>query len=177
MRTAHHFTIDLEEYFQVSAFEGRVPRSDWGRLESRVEGQVALLLDLLARHEARATVFALGWLAERQVALIQAHPDLAGKAAIAGELTAESAHEQSSAGLSRLAPEEFATFTRLNHAYRERFGFPFVICAREHNATSILEHFAARLEHTRTQEIDTALGEIAKIARLRLLDVVQPQGA
>jgi len=114
---------------------------------------------------------------ERQVALIQAHPDLAGKAAIAGELTAESAHEQSSAGLSRLAPEEFATFTRLNHAYRERFGFPFVICAREHNATSILEHFAARLEHTRTQEIDTALGEIAKIARLRLLDVVQPQGA
>ena len=69
--TAHHFTIDLEEYFQVSAFEGRVPRSDWGRLESRVEGQVALLLDLLARHEARATVFALGWLAERQVALIQ----------------------------------------------------------------------------------------------------------
>src|SRR5215212_4514443 len=77
---------------------------------------------------------------ERQVALIQAHPDLAGKAAIAGELTAESAREQSSAGLSRLAPEQFASFMRLNQAYRERFGFPFVICAREHSAIDILEY-------------------------------------
>jgi 2-oxo-4-hydroxy-4-carboxy-5-ureidoimidazoline decarboxylase len=110
---------------------------------------------------------------EQQVALIQAHPDLAGKAAIAGELTAESAREQSSAGLSQLAPAEFATFTQRNQAYRETFGFPFVICAREHNATSILEHFAARLEHTRAQEIATALGEIAKIARLRLHDAVR----
>ena len=67
----HHFTIDLEEYFQVSAFEGRVARSDWGILESRVSGQVALLLELLARHEARATVFVLGWLAERQSELIR----------------------------------------------------------------------------------------------------------
>ena len=110
---------------------------------------------------------------ERQVALIQAHPDLAGKAAVAGELTAESAREQSSAGLSRLTPEQFATFTRLNQAYHERFDFPFVICAREHSAASILEHFAARLEHPRDQEIATALGEIAKIARLRLLDAVR----
>ena len=110
---------------------------------------------------------------DRQVALIQAHPDLAGKAAIAGELTAELAREQSSAGLSRLAPEQFATFTRLNQAYRERFGFPFVICAREHSAAGILEHFATRLEHPRDQEIATALGEIAKIARLRLLDAVR----
>jgi 2-oxo-4-hydroxy-4-carboxy-5-ureidoimidazoline decarboxylase len=109
---------------------------------------------------------------ERQVGLIQAHPDLAGKAALAGELTAESTREQSSAGLSRLAPEQFATFTRLNQAYRGKFGFPFVICAREHSATSILEHFATRLEHPRDQEITTALAEIAKIARLRLLEAV-----
>ena len=110
---------------------------------------------------------------EQQVMLIQAHPDLAGKAAIAGALTAESAHEQSSAGLSRLTSDQFATFTRLNQAYRERFGFPFVICAREHSATSILERFATRLEHPRDQEIVTALGEIAKIAWLRLLDAVR----
>jgi len=110
---------------------------------------------------------------ERQVALIQAHPDLAGKAAVAGELTAESTREQSSAGLGRLSPEEFAAFTRLNGAYREKFGFPFVICAREHNKISILEQFALRLEHSRDQEISAALGEIAKIARLRLLDAVQ----
>jgi 2-oxo-4-hydroxy-4-carboxy-5-ureidoimidazoline decarboxylase len=110
---------------------------------------------------------------ERQVELIQAHPDLAGKAAIAGALTAESTREQSSAGLDRLSPEQFATFTRLNDAYREKFGFPFVICAREHNADSILNHFATRLEHSRAQEIATALDEIAKIARLRLLDAVR----
>lgn len=70
-RLAHHFTIDLEEYFQVSAFEGRVPRAEWERLESRVAGQAALLLELLARHEARATFFVLGWLAERQPDLIR----------------------------------------------------------------------------------------------------------
>jgi 2-oxo-4-hydroxy-4-carboxy-5-ureidoimidazoline decarboxylase len=112
---------------------------------------------------------------EQQVALIQAHPDLAGKAAIAGELTAESTREQSSAGLGQLTPEQFATFTRLNQAYRGRFGFPFVICAREHNAASILDQFATRLEQRRDHEIATALGEIAKIARLRLLDAVQEQ--
>ena len=110
---------------------------------------------------------------EQQVMLIQAHPDLAGKAAIAGALTAESAREQSSAGLSRLTSDQFATFTRLNQAYRETFGFPFVICAREHNAAGILEHFADRLEHSRAQEIATALDEIAKIAWLRLLDAVR----
>ena len=69
---AHHFTVDLEEYFQVSAFEGHVPRCEWERIESRVQAQVALLLDLLAQHEARATVFTLGWLAERQPELIRA---------------------------------------------------------------------------------------------------------
>src|SRR5262245_53975837 len=68
---------------------------------------------------------------ERKIALIRAHPDLAGKAAIAGELTPESASEQSSAGLDHLSLEEFATFTRLNRAYSDTFGFPFVICVRE----------------------------------------------
>jgi OHCU decarboxylase len=111
---------------------------------------------------------------ERQVALIRAHPDLAGKAALAGDLTRESAREQSSAGLNRLAPDEFATFTRLNTAYREKFGFPFVICVREHTKDSILASFDARLAHDRDEEIKAALGEIAKIARLRLLDTVRP---
>lgn len=109
---------------------------------------------------------------QRKVALIRAHPDLAGKAAVAGELTPESTREQSSAGLDRLAPEEYARFSRLNAAYRERFGFPFVVCVREHTKDSILESFEARLRNGREQEIDTALGEIAKIARLRLVDVV-----
>jgi len=68
---AHHFTIDLEEYFQVSAFASRVARSDWERFESRVTGEVAWLLDLLARHNARATFFVLGWVAQRQAGLIR----------------------------------------------------------------------------------------------------------
>jgi 2-oxo-4-hydroxy-4-carboxy-5-ureidoimidazoline decarboxylase len=110
---------------------------------------------------------------ERKVALIRAHPDLAGKAAIAGELTPESTREQSSAGLNRLSPQEFAAFTRLNQAYSETFGFPFVICVREQTKDSILASFTARLQNPRDQEIETALGEIAKIAWLRLLDIVR----
>jgi OHCU decarboxylase len=109
---------------------------------------------------------------ERQLALIRAHPDLAGKAAITGELTPDSTREQSSAGLDRLTREEFARFTELNAAYRERFAFPFVICVREHTKESILNQFAERLRHPHEQEIATALGEIAKIARLRLFDLV-----
>ena len=108
----------------------------------------------------------------RKIALIQAHPDLAGRAALAGTLTPESTNEQASAGLDRLSPDEFASFTRLNDAYRNQFGFPFVICVREHTKHSILQNFVQRLEHSREQEIDTALDEIAKIARLRLQGVL-----
>jgi 2-oxo-4-hydroxy-4-carboxy-5-ureidoimidazoline decarboxylase len=105
---------------------------------------------------------------ERQLALIRAHPDLAGRAAIEGSLTESSQREQASAGLDRLTPDEYASFTRLNTAYRERFGFPFVVCVREHTKESILRVAAERLEHTRDEEVRVALEEVAKIARLRL---------
>ena len=107
----------------------------------------------------------------RQLALIRAHPDLAGRAAIEGSLTESSRREQSSAGLDRLTPDEYAWFTRLNTAYRERFGFPFVLCVREHTKESILRVAAERLEHTRDEEVRVALEEIAKIARLRLKEL------
>ncbi len=68
---AHHFTIDVEEYFQVAAFESCVSRSDWERFECRVPAQIEQLLDLLARHQARATFFVLGWVAERQAKVIR----------------------------------------------------------------------------------------------------------
>jgi OHCU decarboxylase len=110
---------------------------------------------------------------ERQVALIQAHPDLVGRAARAGTLTPASTGEQAAAGLDQLTADEIAIFTRLNTQYRELFGFPFVICARENKKASILAGFAQRMTHTRDEEITTALGEIAKICRLRLLDSVQ----
>jgi urate oxidase len=108
-----------------------------------------------------------------QLELIRAHPDLAGKAAIAGELTAESASEQASAGLDRLTPEEFAEFTRVNTAYRARFEMPYIVCVREHSKASILSGASERLEHDLPTERAKALEEIAKIARLRLLDLVE----
>ena len=112
---------------------------------------------------------------ERQRDLIRAHPDLAGKAAVAGELTAESAREQASAGLDRLTPEEYEDFQRLNSAYRDKFGFPFIVCVRDHSKETILANAAARLGHSRPEEVETALGEIAKIAHLRLRDLVEPE--
>jgi 2-oxo-4-hydroxy-4-carboxy-5-ureidoimidazoline decarboxylase len=109
---------------------------------------------------------------ERRLALIRAHPDLAGKAAIAAELTPESTREQAAAGLDRLTPEQYERMTGLTAAYRERFGFPFVVCAREHTADSIIAAAAARLDAEPAAEERTALAEIAKIARLRLADLV-----
>jgi 2-oxo-4-hydroxy-4-carboxy-5-ureidoimidazoline decarboxylase len=108
----------------------------------------------------------------RQVGLIQAHPDLVGRAALAGTLTPESNREQASAGLGKLSPEEIAAFQKNNLAYREKFGFPFVICARLNKKEAILKGFEARLKNSREIEINTALEEIAKIARLRLQDLV-----
>lgn len=110
----------------------------------------------------------------QQIALIQAHPDLAGKLAQRGQLTAASQHEQAAAGLDTLSAEEMRQFTHYNAAYRERFGFPFVICARENKKAAILAAFPVRLQHTRSEEIATALAEIAKIAWLRLCAEVTP---
>lgn len=114
---------------------------------------------------------------ERQVTLIEAHPDLVGRAALAGTLTPESASEQSSAGLDRLSPEEITTFARLNQDYHDRFGFPFVICVRENKKESILQGFATRLHNARSTEIETAPGEIAKICWLRLRTIVPEESA
>jgi OHCU decarboxylase len=105
---------------------------------------------------------------ERKVQLIRAHPDLAGRAAVAGTLTSDSAREQAAAGLDRLTRPQYDELTRLNAAYRERFGFPFVICAREHDAASIIVAAAERLQNEPPVEEDAALREIEKIARLRL---------
>jgi len=111
---------------------------------------------------------------ERQVQLINAHPDLVGRAALQGTLTPESTDEQASAGLNRLSADEIALFQTLNQSYREKFGFPFVICARLNKKDAILAGFRTRLNHSRDAEIKTALEEISKIAWLRLKDLVLP---
>ena len=109
---------------------------------------------------------------ERQLALIRAHPDLVGRAALAGTLTCESNSEQAGAGLNRLSAEEIDLFQKQNAAYKNKFGFPFVICARLNKKDAILAGFERRLNHSRGQEIKTALEEIFKIAELRLRDLI-----
>jgi 2-oxo-4-hydroxy-4-carboxy-5-ureidoimidazoline decarboxylase len=111
---------------------------------------------------------------DQQLALIRAHPDLVGRAALAGTLTPASISEQAAAGLDRLSPAEIEKFQKYNQAYREKFGFPFVICARLNKKEAILKGFEMRLAHTREEEIRVALEEIYKIAYLRLQDMVKP---
>ncbi|KHK93297.1 2-oxo-4-hydroxy-4-carboxy-5-ureidoimidazoline decarboxylase [Novosphingobium malaysiense] len=108
---------------------------------------------------------------EEQLALIRAHPELAGKAAIDKTLTDASASEQASAGLDRLTPQEYEQFHALNAAYREKFGFPFIICVRLTDKAGILAAMQARLANDRETEIATAIGQIGEIVRLRLEDM------
>lgn len=103
---------------------------------------------------------------ERKLALIRGHPELAVKAM--DTLTADSALEQGSAGLDRLSPDDFATFQKLNAAYRSKFGIPFIICVRRHGRDSILRNFAQRVDNDAATERETALGEIFRIAALRI---------
>jgi OHCU decarboxylase len=159
-------TADQEAFIAAIGFV--FERSPWIAAQAWSSHPFA---SLDALHRAMCDVV-LGAPRVAQLDLIRAHPDLAGKAAIAGALTAESRQEQSSVGLDRLSAEEFAIFTTLNTAYREWFGFPFIICVREHTKESILAAFRIRLLHTPEEEIATALAEIAKIARLRLADTV-----
>lgn len=112
---------------------------------------------------------------DQQIALLRAHPDLVGRAALEGKLSSASTSEQASAGLNQLSPTEIATFTQLNQTYQARFGFPFVICARENKKESILAGFTARLHNTRDQEITIALREVAKICAFRLQDLVREE--
>jgi 2-oxo-4-hydroxy-4-carboxy-5-ureidoimidazoline decarboxylase len=108
----------------------------------------------------------------QQLQLLRNHPDLAGKAALAGDVTAESLAEQGSAGLDRLSPAEFEAFQKLNAAYADKFGFPFIVCVRRHTKDSILAQFERRLAHDAATERHAALAEVGRIAALRLNDLL-----
>jgi OHCU decarboxylase len=158
--------MDRDDF--VAYFGGVFEESPWiarEAWESRPFGSVDALhaaMVWVVEHSPRAA----------RLELIRAHPDLAGKAAIAGALTPESTREQAAAGLDRLTPAQYERITTLTAAYRERFGFPFVVCAREHTPDSIVRAAADRLEAAPEEEERTAIAEIAKIARLRLDDLV-----
>ena len=106
--------------------------------------------------------------ADAQLALLRAHPELASKAAMRGELTAESSQEQAEAGLTCCTAAEFARLYALNRAYDARFGFPFIIAVKGLSRTEILARCAERLERDPASEFATALAEVARIARFRL---------
>ena len=113
----------------------------------------------------------------QQIALIELHPDLAGKAARTGAMTAESTSEQGGAGLDRLSETEYARFHQLNDAYREKFHIPFIVCVRRHTRDSILRQYERRLQNAPEAELEAALGEICRIAALRLNDRVEAADA
>ena len=106
--------------------------------------------------------------AEKRTALLKGHPDLAGKAARAGTMTADSKAEQASAGLDRLSEAEYTAFHRHNDAYRSKFGIPFIVCVRRHSKDSILRQFEHRLHNSVAAETKAALTEVFRIAALRL---------
>ena len=108
---------------------------------------------------------------DERLALVRAHPELAGKAVVARELTAASAAEQASAGLDSLTQAEFDRFHQLKAAYQDRFGFPFIICVRRTDKAGILAAMEQRLDNERDTELKTAITEIGEIVRLRLKDL------
>ena len=109
---------------------------------------------------------------DAKLALIRAHPELAGKLAIRGELTDASTREQAGAGLNLCSPDEFARLTALNSAYNTRFGFPFILAVRGHDRSSIIANMTQRIDNDCEVEIATALAQIERIAGFRLRDLV-----
>jgi 2-oxo-4-hydroxy-4-carboxy-5-ureidoimidazoline decarboxylase len=152
-----------EEAF-VARYGAVFERSPWVAREAWRRAPFASIDEL---HEAMVAAVRAAPRAE-QLALVRAHPELAGREAAAGELTEASTREQASAGLDRLTAPELDRWRQLNREYRERFGFPLVVCVREHTKDSILAWAQERLANDADEEVEIALEEIAKIARLRL---------
>ncbi|WP_425073473.1 allantoinase PuuE [Sagittula sp. S175] len=125
--------------------------------------------DAIGLHNALARVFRSAS-EQQRLGVLTAHPDLAGKLAAAGRLTAESTAEQAGAGLDMLTDDERETFTRLNTEYTERFGFPFIIAVRDNTKATILAAFERRLRNDRITEFAEACRQVERIAELRLIE-------
>jgi OHCU decarboxylase len=110
---------------------------------------------------------------EERLGVLRAHPDLAGRLAIAGDLTEDSRKEQAGAGLDRLSAEEHARFTELNAAYTKKFGFPFIVAVKGLNKDDILAAFETRIDNSRDEEFKTAAEQVEKIALLRLTSMLE----
>lgn len=151
----------------VKAFADIYEHSPWVAEKAYDRGVDDSLNDIELLQQRMADIL-LSASHDAQLALINAHPDLAGKAAIRGELTASSTAEQAGAGIQDCTAEEFARFTELNDAYKAKFGFPFIKAVKGSNRHQILAAFEERIHNTPEQEFQTALAEINKIAMFRL---------
>lgn len=167
-------TIDTVNAFDAAAFAARfgdiAEDSPW---VAEAAGRARPFPD----REAMVEAFAAAVRAaprERQLALLCAHPDLAGRAAVAGDIAEESRREQAGAGLDRLTAEEFARFHDLNARYRERFGFPFIFAVKGATKEAILAAFEARIDNDAETERATALANVERILRFRIEDRVAP---
>jgi 2-oxo-4-hydroxy-4-carboxy-5-ureidoimidazoline decarboxylase len=148
----------------VQKFGGIFENSPWVAEKAWEKRPFASLDDM---HGAMVAV-AKNAPAAQQLALLQSHPDLAGKEAQAGTMTASSVTEQASAGLNALSPAEFAELSGLNAAYRAKFGFPFIIAVRMHTKEGIFFEFRRRLQNDTQTECANDLQNVYIITRLRL---------
>ncbi|KEA62206.1 Urate oxidase [Marinobacterium lacunae] len=151
----------------VSHFGDIYEHSPWVAEQAFDQGGIDAL-DSIATLQQRMAEILLKADKQAQLELINAHPDLAGKAAIAGELTESSTAEQAGAGISECTADEFARFTELNNAYKAKFGFPFIMAVKGSNRHQILASFEERIHNTPDEEFERALQEINKIALFRL---------
>ena len=156
--------MDREHF--ITHFGGVYEHSQWVAEQAYDHSEHELSDIDSTRKALRAEVDASGH--EKQLALLRAHPDLAGKAALQGELTHASTSEQAGAGLDQCSAEEFSRFQRFNEAYVSRFQFPFIMAVKGANRHLILDAFEKRLTNSREVEFKTALEEVHKIAGFRL---------
>ncbi|MCJ8519489.1 OHCU decarboxylase [Pseudorhizobium tarimense] len=158
----------------IARFGGVFEHSPFIAERAYDSGMIFVPLTAKGIHEAMVSVFRQASREER-LGVLRAHPDLAGKLAIAGELTEDSRNEQAGAGLDRLTPQEHARFTDLNTAYTEKFGFPFIIAVKGLDKHEILEAFERRIHNSPEQEFGTAAAQVERIASLRLAALL-PEG-
>lgn len=149
----------------VSRFGGIYENSPWVAEQAWDQG--------LDGSNVLALIDTMRWIVDqsgedRKLTLLRAHPDLAGKLAVSGELTPASASEQAGAGLDQCSPEEFAAFQDLNETYKDRFRFPFILAVKGHDRTSILASFRKRIGNAADIEFQTAIEQVHRIARFRL---------
>jgi 2-oxo-4-hydroxy-4-carboxy-5-ureidoimidazoline decarboxylase len=159
--------LDLAQF--VAALGGVFEHSPW--VAERAFGQRPFA-GVEALHAAMLDVVSSAVPGE-QLALLRAHPELAGKAAIRGELTVDSTREQSGAGLTQCSAEEFATLTDLNRRYNAKFGFPFILAVKGFDRAGILREFTRRFDADPATEFAACLAQVATIARYRLDALVE----